>query len=171
MMTMMMTTTPMTTPRRPTTKNDRRTDSNSIQRNPAFPHLSYRGIVLLGALLASHAFISPVPTFAFGVPGSAAPTQHKPSPDDCIFYATVFTNEGRLLVGAEIHVRPSGKKKPDYEAWSDRRGEFAVRVPQGIDYDIEVKAKGFISQVRKSHAETGHQDMVFHMELQPEKKK
>jgi hypothetical protein len=127
--------------------------------------------MLLAALLASQFLFSPVPTAALGNLGLAAPTQHKPSPNDCIFYATVFTNEGRLLAGAEIHVRPTGKKKPDYEAWSDRRGEFAVRVPQGIDYDIEVRAKGFLTQVRKANAQTGRQDMVFHMEIQPEKKK
>jgi hypothetical protein len=126
--------------------------------------------MLPAVFLAFQILIFPTPSAALRVPESAPASQRKPSPDDCIFYATVFTNEGWLLVGAEIHVHPTGKKKPDYEAWSDRRGEFAVRVPHGGDYDIQVKADKFIAQVRTAHAETGQQNMVFHMEPQPEKK-
>jgi hypothetical protein len=125
---------------------------------------------LLAVLLASQFIFFSGSFSALAAHASAPATQHKPSPNDCIFYATVFTNEGRLLVGAQIHVRPTGKKKPDFETWTDRRGEFAVRVSPGLDYDIEVKAEGFITQVRKANAQTGKQDMVFHMEIQPPKK-
>jgi hypothetical protein len=126
--------------------------------------------MLLAAFLALQTLIFANPPAPLGVPSSAPAFQRKPSPDDCIFYATVFTKEGKLLQGAEVHVRPTGKKRPDYEAWSDRRGEFAVRVSPGMDYDIIVKADGFITQVRTSNAQTGQQDMVFHMEPKPGKK-
>ncbi len=161
----------MTTPRASTaTKNKLRATQSSMQQSLAFAHQSYWRIMLLAALLATQLLVFPASSIALSVPESAPANQHKPSPDDCIFYATVFTNDGHLLVGAEIHVRPTGKKKPDYEAWSDRRGEFAVRVPPGGDYDIQVKAEGFVQQVRTAHSDTGRQDMVFHMELQPKKK-
>jgi hypothetical protein len=160
-----------TTPRTPTTKkNDPRAAYSLIQRIRSLRHLSYRGIALLAVSLASQFILFPALFSALGAHASAPTTQHKPSPNDCIFYATVFTNEGRLLEGAEIHVRPTGKKKPDFEAWTDRRGEFAVRVSPGQDYDIEVKAEGFITQMRTANAQTGKQDMVFHMELKPPKK-
>lgn len=151
-------------------RNDSRAARFPIHRSLAFPHRSYWGIMLPAVFLAFQLLISAASSTALRVPEPAPAKQHKPSPDDCIFYATVFTNEGRLLVGAEIHVHPTGKKRPDYEAWSDRRGEFAVRVPNGGDYDIQVKADKFITQVRTAHADTGKQDMVFHMDLQPEKK-
>jgi hypothetical protein len=168
-MTMMMT--PMTTPGTPTKrKRDTRAACFSIQRDLAFTRLSYWGIMPLAVFLTFQLLIFPATSAAVHAPDSAPAFQRKPSPDDCIFYATVFTNEGRLLVGAEIHAHPTGKKRPDYVAWSDRRGEFAVRVPHGGDYDIQVKADKFITQVRTAHAETGQQNMVFHMELQPEKK-
>jgi hypothetical protein len=166
---MMMTKT-MPMIRATTKQSDRRSPYFPIQRILSLPRLSYRGIMLLAVLVASQFLSFPGSFSALGATASAPANQRKPSPNDCIFYATVFTNEGRLLVGAEIHVRPTGKKRPDLEAWSDRRGEFAVRVPPGIDYDIEVKADGFITQVRKANAQTGKQDMVFHMELQPPKK-
>lgn len=167
---MRMMTLPMKTPTKPTTNNIRRAPFYLIQRIPLFPHLGCWGMMLIAAFLASQLLIFPGLSAAFGLSEFAYANQRKPSPNDCIFYATVFTNEGRLLVGAEIHVRPTGKKKPDLEAWSDRRGEFAVRVPPGVDYDIEVKAEGFVTQVRTANAQTGRQDMVFHMEPQPAKK-
>jgi hypothetical protein len=168
---MMMTRTIRTTPRTLTTKkSDPATAYSPVQRILSMRHLSYRGITLLAVLLASQLIIFPASFSALDVHASAPTAQHKPSPNDCIFYATVFTNEGRLLEGAEIHVRPTGKKKPDFEAWTDRRGEFAVRVSPGQDYDIEVKAEGFITQMRTANAQTGKQDMVFHMELKPSKK-
>jgi hypothetical protein len=126
--------------------------------------------MLLAAFLATRLLVFANPLAVLGVPASAPEIQRKPRSDDCIFYATVFTKEGKLLEGAEIHVRPAGKKRPDYQAWSDRRGEFAVRVSPGMDYDIIVKADGFLTQVRTANAQSGQQDLVFHMEHKPEKK-
>jgi len=153
-----------------TTKNDRPLASPRMQPTRTFPHLTYRGIMLLTVFLASQLLIFAHPPAALNHSAAAPSGQRKPSPNDCIFYATVFTNQGNLLEGAEVHVRPKGKKNPVYEAWSDRRGEFAVHVLPGMDYDIEVRADGFVPQVRTVNAQTGRQDLVFHMELKPGKK-
>ncbi len=168
MTTMMMTM--MTTPRKSTTTNNLPVAYFCTQPNSPFLRPSFRGIMLLVVFLASQLFAFTNPPAALVLSASAPQSQHKPSPNDCIFYATVFTNEGKLLEGAEIHVRPTGKKKPDYEAWSDRRGEFAVHVSPGMDYDILVKADGFAPQVRTVNAQMGRQDLVFHMALKPGKK-
>jgi hypothetical protein len=153
-----------------TTKNDRPAAYSKMQLNRPFPYPSYRGIMLVAFILAFQLLTSANPSAALSLSASAASSQRKPSPNDCIFYATVFTNQGRLLEGAEVHVRPNGKKHPDYAALSDRRGEFAVHVPPGIDYDISVKAEGFAPQVRTVNAQTGRQDLVFHMEPKAGKK-
>jgi hypothetical protein len=42
----------------------------------------------------------------------------------------VFTDQGFALPGARVRVRRADEKKPKWEATSDRRGEFAVRVPE-----------------------------------------
>jgi hypothetical protein len=100
--------------------------------------------------------------------------KQKPSANDCILFATIFTDQGRLLQGAEIRVHPDGKKKPNYEAISDRRGEFAVRVPTVGEFEIEIKAEGFLTQTRKVTTVQGQKlEMVFHMArpTPPEKKK
>jgi len=88
----------------------------------------------------------------------------KPHPDDCILYGNVFTADGHLFQGADVHVRHSTDKKPKWDAVSDRRGEFAVRVPPQGDYVVEVRAKGFATQSRSVTAQASTRlNLVFHM--------
>lgn len=125
---------------------------------------------LAGAAAAGSAPLGNRPT---KIPAGAesASGQGKPSPNDCVLYATVFTEEGWLLQDADILVHPTGKKKPQWETSSDIRGEFAVRVPPVGDYEIEVKAKGYVTQTKTVTAQLGERlDMVFHMPHQPAKK-
>ena len=63
--------------------------------------------------------------------------------DQFLIFGTVFQESGFLLAGAEIQVRRAGEKKVRWRQYSDRRGEFAVRVPPGAEYELTVKAKGF----------------------------
>jgi len=98
-------------------------------------------------------------------------SHHKPSPNDCLLYATVFTADGHILPGADAQAHLVGKKKPTWEATSDARGEFAIRVPPDGDYEIEVKAKGFVMQTHTVTAEMGERlDLVFNMPYEPKKK-
>ncbi len=84
----------------------------------------------------------------------------------CLLFGTVFTDKGFALPGAEIRVKRTNEKKYRWEAHSDRRGEFAVRVPKGEDYEVNVKAKGYAPMVRAADAKaTGQVDLVF--KLQP----
>jgi hypothetical protein len=116
---------------------------------------------MLFALLTLVMVIPPAATAAVTAPSA---TRQKPSVNDCILFATIFTDQGRLLQGAEIRVHPVGKKKPAYQAYSDRRGEFAVRVPTVGEFEIEIRAEGFVSQTRKVTTIQGQKmDMVFHM--------
>ena len=94
--------------------------------------------------------------------------QQKPSYTDCILYGNVFTSDGHLFEGADVHVRRATDKKAKWEAFSDRRGEFAVRVPPGPQYVVEVKAKGFVTQSQTVTSEmSARLDLVFHMEPKP----
>jgi hypothetical protein len=88
----------------------------------------------------------------------------KPHPDDCILYGNVFTADGHLFQGADVHVRHAIDKKPKWDAMSDRRGEFAVRVPPQGDYVVEVRAKGFVTQSRTVTSQSSTRlNLVFHM--------
>lgn len=89
-----------------------------------------------------------------------------------LFFGTVFTEQGFLLPGAEVKVRRTSERKTRWEAYSDVRGEFAVRVPKGDEYEIQIKAKGFSLMTRTVDSKVGgRQDMVFHMQPAPKGKK
>ncbi len=83
---------------------------------------------------------------------------------DFLLIGTVFTEKGFSLEGAALHVRRMTEVKFRWEARSDRRGEFAIRVPQGADYQIVVQAKGFQVQTRTVDAKSGdREDLVFRL--------
>ena len=83
---------------------------------------------------------------------------------DFLLIGTVFTEKGFSLEGAALHVRRMTEVKFRWEARSDRRGEFAIRVPQGADYQIVVLAKGFQGQTRTVDAKSGdREDLVFRL--------
>jgi hypothetical protein len=95
------------------------------------------------------------------VPSAA---QKEKRPASFLIFGTVFTPQGFALPGAEIRVRKAGEKKVRGEAVSDRRGEFAIRVPPGTEYEVTVTARGFAAQAQKvSAAGASREDLVFRM--------
>lgn len=82
-----------------------------------------------------------------------------------LVFGTVFTEQGFALPGAEIRIRRAGQRKARWEGRSDRRGEFAVRVPKGEDYEITVTARGYREEARKVDARSGsREDLVFRLQ-------
>jgi len=59
-----------------------------------------------------------------------------------------------------------GEKKFRWESYTNSRGEFAVRVPQGSNYEMVIQAKGFAEQTRTVDAKAGENEesMVFRMQ-------
>jgi hypothetical protein len=71
----------------------------------------------------------------------------KPSAADGVIAGSVFNENGRSLPGARVLVAPEDAPKKKYQAASDGRGEFAVRVPVGRGaYVVTVEARGFAAQ-------------------------
>ena len=115
-------------------------------------------VCLAGAVLnAGHAG-------ALGTPMSPPAAQRKPSPDDCVFRVTVFTEKGARLPEASFTAHPAGKTKPHWDGYSDSRGDFAFRVSLQGDYEIVVKAKGYEAQTKKVTSDAGEKlDIVFNL--------
>lgn len=78
---------------------------------------------------------------------------------------TAFTDQGFSLANAELRVRRAGDKKYRWTAVTDQRGEFAIRVPKGADYEVSVRARGYDEQTRTVDAKAGEGDegLIFHM--------
>jgi hypothetical protein len=112
-------------------------------------------------------------------PPASAPAQQTPAaaPDkpskqkyrhanDFLIHGTVFTDKALSFPGVQLRIRKAGEKKFRWESYTNSRGEFAVRVPQGSDYEMVVRARGFAEQTRTIDTKTGANEgnIVFRME-------
>jgi len=92
--------------------------------------------------------------------------------NDFLVRGTVFTPDGMSFPGAELFIRRTTEKKFKWNTATNSRGEFAVRVKMGGDYQVVVRAKGFQELSQAVDAKTGDRfkDLVFHMQRQEGKK-
>src|SRR6267143_2057911 len=86
--------------------------------------------------------------------------------NDFLIRGTVFTDKALSFPGVQLRIRRAGEKKFRWEDGTNSRGEFAIRVPQGIKYEMVVHAKGFADQTRTIDARngSGENNVVFRME-------
>ena len=134
-------------------------------------------------ILAGLAFATPRPLTAQeptqpAVPQTESSSQQKPNSsgghhgNDFLVRGTVFTPNGLALPGAELRIRRTTEKKFQWQTVSNSRGDFAVRVKMGADYEVSVRAKGFQEQSLQVDAKTGERfkDLVFRMQKREDKK-
>lgn len=100
---------------------------------------------------------------------SAAASQKKPGKHQpyALLFGTVFNEDGRLVRGARVTVKPK-ETKGKWEAVSDTQGEFAVHLPAvRAVYLVEVQAPG-LAPGKKEVAFEGEerQDVVVHLKRQ-----
>jgi hypothetical protein len=103
-------------------------------------------------------------------PAPAAPTkpgkQKYSHANDFLIRGTVFDEKALSFPGVELRIRRVGEKKFRWDTYTNSRGEFAVRVPQGADYEMVVRVKGFVDQARAINAknEDNLENVVFRMQ-------
>ena len=112
-------------------------------------------LLLTVVLLAGHPVSGQQPEVAGKNDSAPKAEKEKKKPEPYVLVGTVFTEGGFSLPGAQIRVRRAGEKKVRGEAQSDRRGEFGIRVPAGLEYEVTVEAKGYETQSRKFNAQLG----------------
>jgi carboxypeptidase family protein len=101
-------------------------------------------------------------------PSSGKPAQKKHShADDFLIRGTVFNEKALSFPGVHLRIRRAGEKKFHWESYTNSRGEFAVRVPQGSDYEMVVSAKGYEDQVRALNAKSGDNEERTVLRMQP----
>ena len=86
--------------------------------------------------------------------------------NDFLIRGTVFTDKALAFPGVQLRIRRAGEKKFRWEDSTNSRGEFAIRVLQGAQYEMVVHVKGFADQTRTIDALTGsgENNVVFRME-------
>jgi hypothetical protein len=116
----------------------------------------------------------PPPPPSSSAPAAQTPAAAPASPgtkkyshaNDFLIRGTVFNEKALSFPGVQLRVRRAGEKKFHWESFTNSRGEFAVRVPQGSSYEMVVRAKGFAEQRRTIDAKVGgiEETMVFRMQ-------
>ena len=86
--------------------------------------------------------------------------------NDFLIRGTVFTDKALSFPGVQLRIRRAGEKKFRWESYTNSRGEFAVRVPQGSNYEMVIHARGFTEQTRAVEAKAGvnEESLVFRMQ-------
>jgi hypothetical protein len=68
------------------------------------------------------------------------------SGDYALIFGTVWSPDDHALAGVKVKIRRAGEKKARWEVYSNRRGEFAQRVPVGKqEYIVWADTKGYKS--------------------------
>ena len=85
---------------------------------------------------------------------------------DFLIIGTVFTDRAMAFPGVQLRVRRASEKKYRWQTYTNSRGEFAIRVPQGAEYEMVILAKGFIEQTSAISAKSGisEDNVVFRMQ-------
>ena len=132
------------------------------------------GMAALSACLAPAFFRAqePAPPAPPAPNASQPPAPEKPQKqkyshaDDFLIIGNIFDPKGYAFPGVELRIRRSNEKKYRWDSYTNSRGEFAMRVPQGSDYQVVIHAKGFADQIRELDAKTGVSEarIVFRME-------
>jgi hypothetical protein len=97
----------------------------------------------------------PSPTEAPAAAPPAAPAQessstgkHKSKIPPFLILGTVFNEHALAFPGVEVRIRPMGSQKFRFTTYTNSRGEFAVRVPDGIEYEVVVRQKNYKEQTQ-----------------------
>lgn len=138
--------------------------------------------VLLAVLLStSHSLCAqqaPLPTTTPGTPSaprdsgqssssrsSSSSSKHKPIPSFLII-GTIFNENAFSLPGVQVRIRRAGEKKFRWETYTNSRGEFAVRVPPGYEYEVVAHRKDYEDQNQAVDSKTEVQQRLS-IKLQP----
>ena len=150
------------------------------------PRLYVAGAALLLVPFVPPAASTQVPTSTQAAPATPQqqPPQSQPSTDtktnagssssngkhthahDFLVRGTVFQPNSLAFPAVRLRIRRAQEKKFRWETYTNSRGEFAVRVPQGLQYELVIHLRGFADQTRKIDASSGISDdnVVFRMQ-------
>jgi Carboxypeptidase regulatory-like domain len=77
---------------------------------------------------------------------SSSTSKRKSKIPPFLILGTVFNEHALAFPGVEVKIRRTGEKKFRYDLYTNSRGEFAIRVPDGIEYEVVVRQKNYKEQ-------------------------
>ena len=88
-----------------------------------------------------------------------------------LILGTVFDDKALSFPGVQVRVRRSTEKKYRWETYTNSRGEFAVRVPQGPVYEVVVRTRKYKEQSQKVNSLNGDTQQRLSIQLEAESDK
>ena len=114
---------------------------------------------------------TPAPSAATGPAnpgtGSSSSKRKYSHANDFLIRGTVFTDKALAFPAVQLRIRRSAEKKFHWETYTNSRGDFAVRVPQGLEYEMVIHAKGFADQTRVIDAKSGLSETTVTFRMEP----
>src|SRR5271157_155746 len=80
---------------------------------------------------------------------------------------TIFDEKALSFPEVRVRIRQTSEKKFRWETYTNSRGEFAVRVPEGNKYEVQVHAKNFKEQSQTVKADAGAIQLRLSFRLEP----
>jgi hypothetical protein len=77
---------------------------------------------------------------------SSSTSKRKSKIPPFLILGTVFNEHALAFPGVEVKIRRKDEKKFRYDTYTNSRGEFAIRVPNGIEYEVVVRQKNYKEQ-------------------------
>jgi hypothetical protein len=77
---------------------------------------------------------------------SSSTSKHKSKIPPFLIIGTVFNERALAFPGVQVKIRRKGEKKFHYDTYTNSRGEFAIRVPDGIEYEVVIHQKNYQDQ-------------------------
>lgn len=72
-----------------------------------------------------------------------------------VIIGTVFNEKALSYPNVRVQIRKAGEKKFRWDTYTNSRGEFAVRVPDGQEYELVVREKKYKEVSLKVDAKNG----------------
>ena len=98
--------------------------------------------------------------------GTKGSSKNKAEPGFLII-GTVFDEKAFSFPGVQVRIRRADEKKFRWETYTNSRGEFAVRVPSGFDYEVIVRAKHYQDQAKSVTTNNGDLQQRLSIKLEP----
>lgn len=111
----------------------------------------------------------PPPEAPAPAPESSSTSRQKSRIPPFLILGTVFNERALAFPGVEVKIRRKGEKKFRYDIYTNSRGEFAIRVPDGIEYEVVVRPKHYQeqSQIVAANMADVQKRLTFKLETSP----
>jgi hypothetical protein len=95
---------------------------------------------------------APAPSASSEQPVSSSPSPSSKSKNKQIpsflILGTVFNEKSLSFPDVQVRIRRTGEKRFRWETYTNSRGEFAVRVPPGYNYEVIAHMKNYQDQIQ-----------------------